>query len=282
MRIYDEATLKRVQDAELNILKDFLTICEEHDLVYFGFAGTGIGALRHKGFIPWDDDIDVALPRKDFDRFVEVAKEKFKDKYIVQNCHENPHYPFMTTRWMRKGTKFREAALMNLKCEAGIFLDIYPFDNLSDDQKLLKKQARDAWFWSKLLILRSIPKPVLAFRGVKAASVYFICGVVHYGMRFCRIKKTWIIKKCNEANHRYNHLETKRIGYLCDTSPYANMLEKKKAFPLQKLAFEDVQLNFRKDLHDELKHVYGDYMQLPPEDKRKNHYPYELEFADGN
>ena len=66
MKEYDEATLKKVQQMELAILKDFIQICTENNLSYFGLAGTGIGAIRHKGFIPWDDDIDVGLPRKDY------------------------------------------------------------------------------------------------------------------------------------------------------------------------------------------------------------------------
>ena len=142
---YDESTLKRLQQAELEILKDFMRLCDAHGLQYFGIAGTGIGALRHGGFIPWDDDIDVALPRADYEAFLSLAKQELAEQYIVLNVEENENYPLMTTRLMRKNTIFREEALKDINCPLGIFLDIYPFDNLSDDPKACKKQMRQAW-----------------------------------------------------------------------------------------------------------------------------------------
>lgn len=74
MREYDSETLKKVQSTELALLKDFIKICDDNNLTYFGIAGTGIGALRHSGFIPWDDDIDVALPRADYEKALEIVK----------------------------------------------------------------------------------------------------------------------------------------------------------------------------------------------------------------
>jgi lipopolysaccharide cholinephosphotransferase len=72
-REYDDATLHRLQKIELMILKDFMALCEKHQLTWFSFAGTAIGAIRHKGFIPWDDDIDVCLPREDYEKFLKLA-----------------------------------------------------------------------------------------------------------------------------------------------------------------------------------------------------------------
>lgn len=154
MKEYDEATLKKVQQTEMEILRDFIKVCDENNLTWFGDAGSGIGAIRHKGFIPWDDDIDVMLPRKDFDKMMEVIKRDYSDKYSIANVETMKNYPLMTTRIMMKGTTFIEEPLKNIKCDLGIFLDVYPLDNISDDEEELKKQAKAAWFWSKLLILR--------------------------------------------------------------------------------------------------------------------------------
>ncbi|MDD6795789.1 MAG: LicD family protein [Clostridiaceae bacterium] len=278
---YDEKTLKKVQETELEILRDFVELCDKHNIEYFGIAGTGIGALRHQGFIPWDDDIDVALTRKNFDKFIEKAKIELSDKYTIMNAEEFENYPLMTTRLMKKGTHFREYALKDVKCDLGIFLDIYAFDNISDDEKEFKKQARAAWFWSKLMILRSVPFPVLAFKGVKAKIIHTITAIVHYLMVACRISKKFLYKKCYNSITRYNDRETKRVAYLCDTSPYTNTINNKDLYPLKKLPYEDMQLSFPNDMHEMLVSQYGDYMQLPPEEKRKNHYPYELDFGDG-
>ena len=74
-KFYAPEILKRVQNEEMGILKDFITVCEENDLRYFAIAGTGIGAVRHGGFIPWDDDIDVAMPRADFEKAMAIIEE---------------------------------------------------------------------------------------------------------------------------------------------------------------------------------------------------------------
>ena len=276
---YDDFTLKRIQEVELEILKDFMDICDRHGLDYFGIAGTGIGALRHHGFIPWDDDIDVAMPRDDFEKLLPLVEKEMGDKYLIMNAERYPNYPLMTTRITMRGTKFKEEALKNIDAPLGIFLDLYPLDKVSDNPKEARRQARDAWFWSKILILRSIPFPMLGFSGWKAKIIHAICGLAHLVLSILHVPKTWIYKKAYEAETRSNHYtKTKNLDFFCDTTPYMNLYAVKDIYPLRKLPFEDVELNFPHNLHNNLTGMYGDYMQLPPEEKRKNHYPYELEF----
>ena len=276
---YDDFTLKRIQEVELEILKDFMDICDRHGLDYFGIAGTGIGALRHHGFIPWDDDIDVAMPRDDFEKLLPLVEKEMGDKYLIMNAERYPNYPLMTTRMTMRGTKFKEEALKNIDAPLGIFLDLYPLDKVSDNPKEARRQARDAWFWSKILILRSIPFPMLGFSGWKAKIIHAICGLAHLVLSILHVPKTWIYKKAYEAETRRNHYtKTKNLDFFCDTTPYMNLYAVKDIYPLRKLPFEDVELNFPYNLHNNLTGMYGDYMQLPPEEKRKNHYPYELEF----
>ena len=276
---YDDFTLKRIQEVELEILKDFMDICDRHGLDYFGIAGTGIGALRHHGFIPWDDDIDVAMPRDDFEKLLPLVEKEMGDKYLIMNAERYPNYPLMTTRMTMRGTKFKEEALKNIDAPLGIFLDLYPLDKVSDNPKEARRQARDAWFWSKILILRSIPFPMLGFSGWKAKIIHAICGLAHLVLSILHVPKTWIYKKAYEAETRSNHYtKTKNLDFFCDTTPYMNLYAVKDIYPLRKLPFEDVELNFPHNLHNNLTGMYGDYMQLPQEEKRKNHYPYELEF----
>ena len=116
------------------------------------------------------------------------------DKYTILNAEENENYPLMTTRMMKKGTKFREYALKDIDCELGIFLDIYSFDNIAYDPKEFAKQAREAWFWSKMMILRSVPFPVLPFKGVKGKIIHAICAMVDYAMVVLEYQKSTYIK----------------------------------------------------------------------------------------
>lgn len=282
MKEYDEATLKKLQSVELEILKDFVDLCEKNDLIYFGVAGTGIGAIRHGGFIPWDDDIDVAMPREDFQKFVEIAKRDYSDKYFIMNGEENENYPLLSTRWMMRGTEFVEETLKNLDCPLGIFLDIYPLDKIPDDEKLFKRQAWEAFFYSKLLILRSIPFPVLkGIRGPKAKIIHLICGIVHIILKTLRISKKKLYRKCLDISTRYNYLEnTKRLDFLCATTAYDNIHEIADIYPMKKIDFNGIPLNFPHNIEKQLTMVFGDFMQLPPVEKRKNHYPYKLKFKD--
>ena len=83
-KFYEPEVLKQLQGEILSILDDFIRICEDYHLEYFGIAGTGIGALRHKGFIPWDDDIDVGMPREDYERFLQIAQKECGEEYFLQ------------------------------------------------------------------------------------------------------------------------------------------------------------------------------------------------------
>ena len=280
MREYDDETLRRVQRLELMIMEDIMALCRRHDLICFAFAGSGIGALRHKGFIPWDDDIDVGLLRPDYEAFLRYAKEELGDKYIVMNVRENRNFPSMITRLMLRGTKFRDEAFKNVQCEFGIFVDLYPFDQASDDEAQFKKQCRDAWFYSKLQILRDIAFPVLPVHGWKAKVLHAATAVIHAGLALCHISKDWIARKCDEASTRYNDApRTRRLSYFCDTTPVMNLCDYDDLFPVQMLPFEDTMLPFAHNLDKTLTTMYGDYMTLPPVEHRKNHFPFELDFG---
>lgn len=120
--------LRQLQLAELEILKEFVRICEEHGLRYYLVGGTLLGAVRHKGFIPWDDDIDVAMPREDYDRFAKIAPQELGSQYFYQ-CPDTDPYYFLTYAKVRKnGTAVYEERFKKAKFHKGIFIDIFPLD----------------------------------------------------------------------------------------------------------------------------------------------------------
>lgn len=280
MKFYDAKTLHRLQQVELEILKDFMDLCDRHGLMYFGIAGTGIGAKRHGGFVPWDDDIDVAMPRRDFERFLKYAREELADRYIPMNAEYDSRFPMMTTRLMKKGTLFIEEALKDAGCPCGIFLDLYVLDNVADGKLAYELQSWEAWFWSKLLVLRCMPKPFLFQTGWKAKVIWAVCGIVHSSLKFLHISPDWLRRRCEKVCRRYEHKKTRRMAFLPDTSPYWNVVDKTKLLPLRKLPFEHLELNFANNMEELLTSQYGAYMELPPVEKRKTHYPYRLEFGD--
>lgn len=282
MKFYDDETLSKVQQSELSILKDFIDVCDKNGLVYFGLAGTGIGALRHGGFIPWDDDIDVGLLRSDYDKVIEIFKRDFADKYIVVNGDEFSEYPLMTTRICIKGTRFVEESLKKVNCPLGIFLDVYAFDCVAADEKERSHQATLAWLFSKLLILKHIPFPVLPMYGLKKKLAHCVTACAWAFLNIFCISHKWLYKKCKEISGKYNDTDTGHYAYFCDTDKFSNYFTKEDLFPVRKINFEGIEMSFPKNLEKSLTYMFGDYMQLPPPEKRKNHFPFVLEFADTN
>ena len=282
MRTYSQKTLRALQQCELIILQDFIEICEKNNLTYMGIGGTGIGALRHGGFIPWDDDIDVALLSKDLDKLIEIVQKEYSDKYTIINAKIDKNYPLATTRMMLKGTEFCEEALAHLPLDLGIFLDLYAFDNVADDEKLFRKQAWDAWYWSHVRMLLSIPNPVIIFHGFKGFVVRTASRCASAILRTFGPSKEKAYEKEAEARNRYKNCTTKRVAYMNDTDRFNEVYYVDDLFPVRKIKFEHLEVCFPKNLEETLVEIYGDYMQLPPKDKRKNHYPSRLDFGPYN
>ena len=279
MRTYDTETLKHLQQVELMILKDFVDTCESNNIRYFGFGCTAIGALRHKGFIPWDDDIDVCLPAEDFNKLLDIYDKEWSEKYSIMNTERDINYPFPTTRIMLKGTQFCEEALAPLPLDLGIFLDVYCFDNVSDDEKEYQKQAFDAWFWSHMRILVDVPRPVILADGIKGK---LLKAAVTMGRGVCKLlhlSTQKMYEREQEARNRFAHVKTKRIAYLHDTDRFVNTYPVDEVFPVDKLDFDGIQVAFPNQNDKFLRMLYGDYMQMPPVEKRKNHYPARLDFG---
>ena len=271
---YEKEALEKLKQIELEILHDFQDLYERHNIEYFAGGGTAIGAVRHKGIIPWDDDIDVNLLRKDYEKFLKYAELEYSDKYELVNAEKNPLYPLMSTRWMKKGTKFKEECFKDLDIDLGVFLDIYCFDNVPDSDRKMKIQGYKVWFLNKLMILKVVKKPVLYFGGWKAKIVYFISAAVHWGLNVLPVSNQFLYRKVKKELTKYNNRNTKRVAYYFDPTPFTSVIYKKDIFPTKKVPFEQGEMKVMQHVEAYLSKRFGDYMTLPPEEKRHNHPPY--------
>lgn len=277
--LYDEKELKKLQNIELTILKEFDEICTENNLSYFLCGGSAIGAIRHGGFIPWDDDIDVGMNREDYDKFLKIAKEQYSDRYTIQNNEENPDFPLMNTRWGLNGTKFVPEDFKYVKGDFGIFLDIFCFDNIPDAEKEMKKQGTRAWFWGKLLVLSGVKRPVLYIDGIVAKLVLAASFIIHSLFKFFHIKPKFFYKKAKKQACLYKNKETKRMAYMFDPSRYTSIVNKNEIYPTKKMNFNGITVQVPNQIEKYLEKRYGNYMEIPPVEKRHNHPPYILEFG---
>lgn len=277
IRQYDEDTLKKLKTAELNILKDFIAVCEKHNIKYFMCWGTAIGTVRHQGFIPWDDDIDVGMLREDYIKFVHVAKKEMSDHYYISTPKTMKNYASGVIKVQRIGTKFVPEFSRTLKCPMCLHIDIFVFDNADEDKEIVEKKVRKVRNLSKVLFLCGSPYPVIPYRGLIGAVAKAVCFVAHYAFKVLSITKLY--DKMEKVSQSANYKSTGSvICYNC-LYPLRSQMKMEDLFPLKQMKFEDIMVNVPGNYDKYLTNYYGDYMTLPPEDKRVNHAAYIIDFG---
>lgn len=154
-RIYkqqDEITLKKIHAVLMIIAKEIKRICEKHNIHYFMLAGTQLGSVRHKGFIPWDDDMDLGMLREDYDKFLEICKTELDhEHFYVQNLDSESGFGKFYTRILLKNTYLTYDYIENVTGERGFFVDIFPYDNTPKSKILQKKQCMIMSFALRLI-----------------------------------------------------------------------------------------------------------------------------------
>lgn len=268
--IYTKEELIKIQEVEIKNLKVFIDVCEKLNLEYVVYGGTLLGTVKYKKMIPWDDDIDVALPRKDYMKFVNEAPKILPEGYCLQTPYNEKKSPFSYTKLRRNGTVFIEEFYNKLDIEKGIYIDIYPIDNIPDDEKLRKKQFTKVKFWILLYYFRQCLRVKFPFP-IKKIFKYIIYICLYFSLRL--LPQNFYIKKIDKNMSRYNTIETKRKA--CLFSPnYDNIYI--DFYPLKKKKFGNIDVMIPNCYDDHLKKRYGDYEKDLPADKRIGHIPYEI------
>ena len=136
----DKATLRQVQLTQLSIAKEIKRICDDHDIEYFLDSGTLLGAVRHKGFIPWDDDMDIAMTRENYDKFLAVAKVELDSRFFLQTWETDKNYPMPFAKIRLNGTKYVENVFEKAQMHQGIYVDVFPYDVWPQKKRKQKKE----------------------------------------------------------------------------------------------------------------------------------------------
>ena len=157
LTIYTDEELKKIQAVELVALKEFIRVCELLKLEYFVDGGTALGAIRHRGFIPWDDDVDIAMPRSDYRKFCKEANKYLSKDFFLQSPYNDKNCPYYYSKLRVNGTEFIEYCNRKVNMHQGIYIDIFPFDEVPDDEKDNIRQFRKIQLLTRLFTLRQSP-----------------------------------------------------------------------------------------------------------------------------
>jgi lipopolysaccharide cholinephosphotransferase len=268
--ILDENILVKLHKIQIELLDEFASICDKNNLTYFLTAGTLLGAVRHKGFIPWDDDLDVGMPRYDYEKFLDIYLSIEKSKYYLLSCRspENTvcHYePY--AKLCKKGTVFAENHI-DKKKYCGIWIDIFPYDNCVQFLvPLHTKLAKSIWRLYRIKAHIDIPKNKVKYIIGKILCLFF-------PLQFLNILEKKLYLLFNNIKTRYITFFSGKYGYKYETH---NINE---IYPLTKLFFEEKYYNVPGNWNNFLKKLYGDYMKLPPVEQRTTHEPKYILFGD--
>lgn len=259
-----------LHQVDLNIVKEVIAICEKHGFMYFMLGGTMLGAVRHKGFIPWDDDIDLGIPRKDYDAFLKVAPKELSSNLKLVNYHTDPEYHYYITRILDTDTKVEEERIGNENRYTNASIDIFPIDGTPNNPLMRKVYFFRVLYHRALMSLcykdsidRKRP------RGTAERILLWIMErlpvekmTTPYRQKE-KIDKLLRKQKLEGARFIGNIMGAYRTKEIVPSEFYG----KGKMYP-----FEDIELRGMEMADEYLKWTYGDYMKLPPEEKRKTHF----------
>ncbi|WP_295916209.1 phosphorylcholine transferase LicD [uncultured Anaerovibrio sp.] len=269
--MFKELTRQEIQSISLGILKQVTDICEQLNLRYFIMYGTLIGVVRHKGFIPWDDDVDIMMPRPDYDKLVDHLLDNPVEYMKVFNRDTCKEYPYMITRI--SDDRYSLDMENEKPFGMGVFIDIYPFDGLGNTEKEALSYGMKGDRLSSLCYQATrehfaIETTTSFWRKVLKWPVYIISKM---------IGKDYFQNKIESLNGKYQYDESEYVGCFVWLSGGMKDIFKREWFDEYIMAkFEDYEFRIPKQFDEVLRHGYGNYMILPPEQERIGHHYYKV------
>lgn len=247
--------IRPLQLKQLQILKEFKRVCDKHGLTYFLGFGTLLGAIRHEGFIPWDDDVDVCMNYKDYAALDEACREDLAEGYFLQSAESDPESHMTFKKLRLSSTTLIHKDYAHRDMNHGIAIDIYPVFHAADDEKARKKQIRCA----TLNLLLTVGEPPRNHGKMLKIGGAVLLGVLR-GNTGKRLKEY-----CFKEMTRYEDVDTQYRAMF-----YGNINNCRRVYPAKYFEgtvlkkFEDEEFSVPEKYDEYLTFRYGDYMKMPP------------------
>ena len=263
--------MTELQQVEFDLLKEFIRVCEKHSLTYYLIGGSALGAVRHKGFIPGDDDIDVGMPREDYDKLMSLHDE-FKHPYFLQNFRTDRKYPLNFAKLRNsETTKIEKWFYLQYKND-GVWIDIFPLDGMERKKvrpaKHYARKVKWNWFNVKACYFwcaRRKPQKGRFFKDIGIDILAFIFMFLNIG----KYTNKLVDRRAKKIPFSK---ETLLVGNLFGTNATREAMPYEVFSTPSKGIFEGLKVNLPHDSDKYLTLLYGDYMKLPPENERVMHH----------
>lgn len=268
-----ELTIRETQEVALEVLKIIADLCDELSCRYFLAYGTLLGAVRHKGFIPWDDDVDIMMPRPDYEKLLLYFKEHNADYPHIRlfNYDECPEYPYMISRF--SDNRYKLVVENEKPYGMGVFIDVYPLDGFGVDKSRAKKKAQIADFLSSCCYqaTRLHYSSELNTSGFKRLKKILKAPLFIFSRL---VGKDFFQKKLNKLQYE-NYDSSEYVGCgVWIVGWYEDLYRRELFDELVDSEFDKYSFKIPKKFDVLLKQLFGDYMQLPPEKDRVGHHHY--------
>lgn len=274
---YEKQDLKRLHNVLIDIFEEIIRVCHTLNIPYFIQGGTAIGALFNQGIIPWDDDIDLGMLREDYDRFISEAPAIINPQFEIQCFEREPRSPQYWIKVMKKGTLFVQEEQKDIPVTKGIFVDIFPFDNVPDTLWKEKMQRFAIFIVDSIFTSKQ--------RGRKYAEVRFLSlpktlhtVIVHLLTLFTSMfSRRFLFYTLKRLQTRYNKKECKNVNIVLMPRDHIPMADIKNSVDMP---FDRLIVKAPNNIETYLRHHYPWLTPIPPKEKQVNHRPLILDFGD--
>ncbi len=267
LKVLSDAELEGLHRVLLEILDDVIRVCQDHDLHFILIGGSAIGALRSGGIIPWDDDIDIAMPRKDFEIFCRAIRRDWAGKYTMLHPQDSDNFGRVIPKIRLKGTEYRTVLEQDLD-DCGIFIDIYTIENLPDNAIARTFQGAMAMAMGFALSCRRLYRGRKWFRQFDGGISFRIKCALGFCLSFASYER-WA-RWTDHWHSRCKNEQSKFVSIPADCRHYFGELQPRdRLCKTRPVEFDGRTCYVPQEVDAYLREIYGDYMQIPPVEKQE-------------